>query len=589
MSLSISIRADVGKFETERFTKAMDKAMQDLFVGAAREFLINAVSRIKVRTGFLRGAFSTLEDAVGNFELTGAKPRTIVGKRKGKGVGSRPNQDLESIASKLLSARERQNRLLKRISKLRGREEARYLKNIQRQLDEQAKENSRDKTIKVSLQEKALDAQKKENRRNKVLRERQQRAKLLRSASINQAQINKLLDDFERKAKLTKTSKIGEKKRQLRLRVEIAKQKREQAFFRSFRALNDLRNGYVTTKFVGGKSVSGTYTFKKSKRRVKILAKIDEAEYKRRYKQLQTTFNSKNRRLVNLEKQLQDLTIEASKAINPKRLKKLKAQILKRIKRENKGKRLAGEKKNSRRRLNERSLAKELIKIINRKAQRKEAGNAIFSLIKKKKELQDLRRQTLQRPRLNLRDEEGNLRLNTVTRIKGGKIRGQQRSGKFDLREGEQATGNPFRLVEYYYPNLGRIGRVLKTPKSGRQFATAPSKIITVTKVNNPKNAQLFQQLASARRAAGLKVGKDVLKAAGALDSVPNQYTFNYSVNIRYLAINETREFWYAWTNATRAFNNYLVRNTLAKLPKLEDYTLVDQISLTNLTVRRPT
>ncbi len=72
------------QFDGDAYTKAFRLAVTRAVRLAARAFLLETANRIPVRTGFLRGAFGTLEDVVGS--VSGGKiiPRTNPGVKKSK-------------------------------------------------------------------------------------------------------------------------------------------------------------------------------------------------------------------------------------------------------------------------------------------------------------------------------------------------------------------------------------------------------------------------------------------------------------------------------------------------------------------------
>lgn len=71
-----TVTADMPVFDGDAWKLLMQAQLEVLFQNAAREFLRAASSRIPVRTGFLRGSFSTLADAVRPVELLPVIPRT---------------------------------------------------------------------------------------------------------------------------------------------------------------------------------------------------------------------------------------------------------------------------------------------------------------------------------------------------------------------------------------------------------------------------------------------------------------------------------------------------------------------------------
>lgn len=89
--MNISFTATVEKFEKELFLKAIQKEMRKVFIKAGQKFLLAAIPRIPILTGFARGAFRNAEDLFGkvtNDITSGVRIRTTRGKAEQRLGGS---------------------------------------------------------------------------------------------------------------------------------------------------------------------------------------------------------------------------------------------------------------------------------------------------------------------------------------------------------------------------------------------------------------------------------------------------------------------------------------------------------------------
>lgn len=142
----------------------------------------------------------------------------------------------------------------------------------------------------------------------------------------------------------------------------------------------------------------------------------------------------------------------------------------------------------------------------------------------------------------------------------GTRYTGANTPGKFNLRTGERVRqifnrpGFPDKLEYYYHRRNDPDGRVLKTTRSGRQFTRPATKSILTT---------------------------DKGKSSAIPDlNFHSRYTFTYSVDIRYLAINDVREGWRSWSSAIDAFNYHLSTNLVRRFPDLLQHFRKDVIIL---------
>lgn len=90
-SLGFTVRASLLELDGKAFTDAIKKSCREALIKAARKFLVAALPRVPVYTGFARGAFGTLEDAVGRFQAGGASAPRIDTKKKGATKATNPS------------------------------------------------------------------------------------------------------------------------------------------------------------------------------------------------------------------------------------------------------------------------------------------------------------------------------------------------------------------------------------------------------------------------------------------------------------------------------------------------------------------
>lgn len=79
-----SVRASLVELDGDKFIEAVKTSCREALIKAARKFLLAALPKIPIFTGFARGAFGPLEDVVGRFNAGGAKTgSSINAKAKG--------------------------------------------------------------------------------------------------------------------------------------------------------------------------------------------------------------------------------------------------------------------------------------------------------------------------------------------------------------------------------------------------------------------------------------------------------------------------------------------------------------------------
>jgi hypothetical protein len=67
-SLGFSVRVSLPELDRERYLRDLKDHLNKALIAAARKFLLAAVPRIPIFTGFARGAFGSLEDVAGRVE-----------------------------------------------------------------------------------------------------------------------------------------------------------------------------------------------------------------------------------------------------------------------------------------------------------------------------------------------------------------------------------------------------------------------------------------------------------------------------------------------------------------------------------------
>ncbi len=564
MPLNINIRAELPMVDTKKFTNSLDKDLEKLFHDSAREFLIATVRRIPVRTGFLRGAFSTLEDVIGAFEFT-QSAASKEGPTRGRGLGSRPGRDAATKARKLVRARIRQARLLKRIAKLREAEQKRHQTTVkqQRTFTQRKGESQKQAAARVERQSRLRATAKAAREKALALKQRALRQSLIRQAQSHSAEIDKLARSFEQTYKVNLGDRLGDATRKNLIALEALKERRERKFFRVLKNLNRQRFGFITTG-TKNRGPNPAVVFKSHQDRFRVPSRLSDDEYSRRVSRLRDSLRGSNGAMKQLERRLSDIEKQAAQGIPREKLDALRKRLQDKFDLDD----TISEREATQR------IQKATLKKIKKEAA-KTIDHPILGLISHQSALANRRNITLQR----LRQKQSELdNLNIVARVGGAgrfRIAGQNEAGKFNLQPGEKVH-KEFKLVEFYYPGKGRAGRIQKTPRSGRRFATPASKIITKLKGASQVGAGAFTQLAGFRRAAGLSVGSELASASRDLADIPTQYIFDFGVSIRYLPINDIKQFWGSWQAGITAFQQHLTTG-LIKLARLQD-SLVTEI-----------
>lgn len=564
MADGITIRAENLRFDGKQFTKTMDRELQALFTEAARAFLIAAVRRIHVRTGFLRGAFSRLEDVVGTFQASVARVgRSGLGSlRRGTGTGARPDRDLASSGRRLIRLRERQIRIIREIKQIQKREKNRRTRLNKKLSDVQNTQGG-------NLADKQLQAITRENRA-KALRDRAAAQRLIKRARANEEAIRKAVKAFEAKLKFDPKknehlrSVAVDVRRSTLLRIQIIQQKRNEAFQRSVKRL---RQQYFGKRGQRGQTIQGTINREEfDKRLAKLRRKIVQPT--RTQRRLRATLQRSPS--VRMKKKLdayrrklqlkyQDRLEDARLSGEHERFEKLVLHIQKRI--------AEAERK-------------------VRNAKRKQESDAFLLTLQRQARAQSRRSsEALESLRLRSNSTNEDIR-NVVARTTRGRVVGQNTPGKFNLRTGERvkkifnanrdSSGklvDPF--LEFYYPVKGSPqSKMLKTPRSGRRFATPANLIITRQQSKINPNLQVFKQLSGFVKASGGTVSADVQRQIADTTQLNTLWEFHFAVDIRYLAINDIKESWAAWISGILAFNQVILTKGPARLPKLSQFYL---------------
>lgn len=554
MADGITIRAENLQFDGREFSKTMNRQLQDLFVEATRAFLIASTRRIPIRTGFLRGAFTRLEDVVGAFEASGSVKAKIAKARS----GARSGKDLASTANRLVRLRQRQNRLLKQIRKLQ-QQEARRREELNKKLSELQQGNKflQDKKVRAVLAA----------TRARAIRQRAIVQSLIKQAQANESDIRRAVQKFREKIGGTLRSEANDITRGMRLRDVVMQQKRNEAFQKDIRRLNQAFFGKKTTtpgRFAG-----------------RIPGQLDQQTFDARLKRLREKISQPTRTQRNLRKRIKDIETnfitDRQKSMLESYTRKIATKYRERI-------------EEARRRDNQ-ELEDDLIKEAQRKLQRarkkvintnKEDHPLLAAAQRRLARSERLSSQQVEHLRQLLQGEHQNV----VARTTRGRIVGQNTPGKFNL-QGDERVKKIFNIrdkngnlvngrQEFYYPLRGTPeARILKTPRAGRRFATPSNQIIQI--INDPPNPNLvvFQQLAGFVKASGGTVKSDVQRILRDTGDTNTRYQFHFAVDISYLSVNDSKLAWESWQAGINAFNQVIVTKATASLPKLSQFQYV--------------
>lgn len=559
MADGISIRAENLQFDGKSFTSAMNEDMYNLFIEATRAFLIAATRRIPIRTGFLRGAFTRLEDVVGAYETSSSGKFNASGVHKPRS-GPRPGKDLASTANRLVRLRQRQNTVLKQIRKLQQREAGR--REVLNKRIQEIQQGNKGKFLADRKLRGVLAAN-----RAVAIRQRNMVQSLIRQAKANDANIRKAVQVFREKLDGSLRSEANDTLRSLRLQDAILQQKRNEAFQRDLKKLNQGFFGKkdTTPGKVGGRVPGNLDQQTFDKRLSKLREKIGrpsstQKRIRQRLKDIQGNFVTKEQqtRLENfarhLAKKYGDRIREAQQRDNDALETDLRNELSRKLQR-----------------------ARKKISNVNR-----EDHPLLAAAQRRLARAQKLSEAHLEHLRLQL--NSGGEHLNILARTTRGRIVGQNSPGKFNLQGSERVKkifnsrdkegGLVNQRQEFYYPTKGV--KILKTPRAGRRFATPANAIIVKTTIP-PKgtNPQLFRQLAGFLGAAGKEVPSFVQQAMRETSETVTDYTFNFAVDIRYLSVNDARLAWESWQAGVTAFSYVINTKAPARLPKLTDFNYV--------------
>lgn len=566
------------QFDGRAFSEAMNREMETLFHEAARAFLIASTRRIPIRTGFLRGAFTRLEDVVGAFEsTTGAKlNRSGVAKPRS---GPRPGKDLASAANKLVRLRQKQTNILKRIRILQQRERKRRVAfNEKLSKLQSSSENN-------FLRERKLQALSAASR-GRALRERAITQSLIKQAQNNERDISRALQTFKEKFESDGIHKlranVDDTVHSLKLRDYTLQQKRNEAFQRALRNLN---RAYYGGRSSGALTVTPRPGFPANR----TAGRISQDEFTNRLRRLREKISQPTRTQRRLQQHIEDVNVSL---LGQKAKSKLQAYAQKL--REKYSERAAdaetrftetGQRDLLQEARLERQIQKKLRRAVDKVLSKKKEDHPLLaaaqSRLARQQKIDDFQLEQL-RQELQGAGET----LNVTARTTRGRIVGQNSPGKFNLAGGERVKKifnqrdkegkllNEFR--EYYYPTKGTPEtKVLKTPRSGRRFATPANAIIL--RINNPPNPNLalFQQLAGFVKASGGTVREDVARAAQDTTKITTRYEFHFAVDIRYLAVNDARLAWESWLAGINAFSYVINSKAPGRLPNLANFQYV--------------
>jgi hypothetical protein len=562
MADGITIRAQNFRFDGKNFNKVMDRELGALFTEAARAFLIAAVRRIPIRTGFLRGAFTRLEDVVGAYQIGASKKEPSFLGAKGKGPGTRPNRDVAVVARRLTRLRETQRRTLKQIKQLQNREAGRR-RILNKKISEL--QNAQGGIV----HEKQLAAILRENRAAALI-DRNKARFLLKQGKLNAEKISDSARRFEAKYEVKLNTRASDERNMIRLRLLDHQQTRNDAFQRGIKRLRKAYFGGVDrTPGKFGQRIPGT---------------ISRDEFDRRLKKLREDLKSPTK----LQQQLRErLTRQPS--TNSAKLKTRLAEYTQRL-REKYAERLSEAQAHGDQETIERIALRVQKKLARakRKISRKLAGSE--NVTGADKLLGELQRQarhraTLSEEQIDALDHQLDIaqgRLNVVARTTRGRIVGQNIPGKFNLRGSERVKtifnkAGTARFEEFYYPVKGAPqARILKTPRSGRKFSTPAQYIISKVTKKPQASLGLLRQLAGIMHQTGRSVLPEVDAAIKDIGETISYYQFNFAVDISYLAVNDAKQAWLAWDAAVKEFNRVITSQTLKRLPSLDQFMLVE-------------
>jgi len=565
MADGITIRAENLRFDGKQFTKTMNRELEALFTEAARAFLIAAVRRIHVRTGFLRGAFSRLEDVVGTFQASAARASRPSTLRKGTGTGSRPNRDIASAGRRLARLRETQTRVLKEIKRIQRRESERRTKL-------NAKIGRLQTKQKGFVHEKQLAGILRANRAS-AIRDRARAQSLIKRAQEVQQKVDEAVRRFETKAKIKLRSVVNDERNKIRLRLQVIQQKRNEAFQRDVKRLR--------RKFFGGPGKTPGS---------RVPSTISKEEFDRRLTKLRNKISQPTRTQRRLSNTLAQQTSKIPKKLQGKLqayARKLQQKYAQRLKD-------AEDDADATRDIN-REIAIAVARRAKRALNRRNTDPLLRVLQAQARSNARTSSESLESLRLLLNKNNEDIR-NVVARTTRGRIVGQNVPGKFNLRGNERvktifnaqrdSSGklvDPF--LEFYYPVKGSPqSKVLKTPRSGRRFATPSNLIITKQQNKVNPNLQVFKQLAGFVQASGKSLTPYVQRTIADTGELNTLWEFHFAIDIRYLAVNEFKEGWFAWSAGIAAFNQVIASRGPVRLPKLTEFMLKETRRLTGQT-----
>lgn len=577
MADGITIRAESLQFDGGAFSEAMNTTLEQLFHDAARAFLIAATRRTPIRTGFLRGAYGRLEDVVGAFEASASKsqPRGLAKPRKGERLG----KDLASTASRVARLRAKQRQLLRAIGKLQKRESLRRERFNDRllRLRDKIREQKGDKAEIPEAQLKRLLT----GFRSTALRDRNAARSLLKLATEGERKLQETVAAFKKKLDGDLRANVSDAIRNLSLRDKIIQQKRNELFQKSLR---DLKK-----KLFGAKSKNPRFSRNnKAPRNVpqRTEPTMGQREFDRAVENLRREHAIPTKAQREIRKRQTDVISSLLNDEQKKRLQTLTTRL--RTKREEA---LHQAKLNNdtaainaaEERLTTASLGRG-VKRIAKKILRPEVEDShlLAALQRRAERSRKLGDFEVERLRQELNETEGLLL--PVARTNTGRIVGQNAPGRFNLGHGERVKklfngrDNEGKILnqrrEFYYPSKGSPEtKVLKTPRTGRRFAT-PANAIILKFSDPPKpGVDLLRSLAGFVKSAGGQVQSDVQRYIGETRSMNTRYEFHFAIDISYLAINDAKQAWQSWQAGINAFSYVINAKGPGRLPKLSSFT----------------
>lgn len=176
------------------------------------------------------------------------------------------------------------------------------------------------------------------------------------------------------------------------------------------------------------------------------------------------------------------------------------------------------------------------------------------------------------------------------------------------IRAGDSDSLRPL-YYKHYYPRAGQKGPI-KTPESGRPYATRPTEVFQEAEETDTFKGKLYEDFSSGGQAftATNPVGafsgqaaRESISASGDIIAASNSkalFKFTYDVNITYYRSNDQRRMtfkngrsipgtpWLSQQYAQKIFTDYLKQTLPKRLPIFTDYLIKSKATLTNTAMK---